>query len=144
MRIPHFFVLVTFIPIATFAAADPSSDIRGVMNAQVAAWNRGDIDGFMDGYLRSDKIEFVSAGKVTRGWQTVRDRYHRKYDRREKMGMLTFSEIKVSSLNANNALVQGRWSLRRKADQPHGSFVLIFRRTPAGWRIVHDQTESAP
>ena len=114
------------------------------MNAQVAAWNRGDIDGFMDGYLRSDKIEFVSAGKVTRGWQTVRDRYHRKYERREKMGTLTFSEIKVSSLNATNALVQGRWSLRRKADQPHGSFVLIFRRTPAGWRIVHDQTESAP
>ena len=116
-------------------------EIRAVMAAQVAAWNRGDIDGFMDGYVRSDKLEFVSGGKITRGWQTVRDRYHRKYDSRAKMGTLAFSEIKVNSLNANNALVTGRWSLRRKTDRPHGSFVLVFKRTAAGWRIAHDQTE---
>lgn len=122
-------------------APDPSAEILAVMNAQVAAWNRGDIDGYMEGYVRSDKLEFVSGGKITRGWQTVRDRYHRKYDTPGKMGTLTFSEIKVSSLNTNNALVQGRWSLRRKADRPHGSFVLVFRRTPAGWRIAHDQTD---
>jgi ketosteroid isomerase-like protein len=121
-------------------AADPTSEIRAVMDRQVAAWNRGDIDGYMDGYVHSDKLEFVSAGKITRGWQTVRDRYHRKYDSRDKMGTLAFSDIKVSSLNAHTAVVQGRWSLRRKADQPHGSFVLIFRRTPSGWRIVHDET----
>jgi ketosteroid isomerase-like protein len=129
---------------SALAAADPTSEIRAVLEAQVAAWNRGDIDGYMDGYVRSDKLEFVSGGKITRGWQTVRDRYRRKYDSREKMGTLSFSDIKVNSLNTNNALVEGRWSLRRKADNPHGSFVLVFKRTSAGWRIAHDQTESAP
>ena len=136
-------ILVATISIATaetVAAADATSEIRAVMDGQVAAWNSGDIDGYMDGYVRSDKLEFVSDGKITRGWQTVRDRYHRKYGSREKMGTLAFSDIKVSSLNANTAVVQGRWSLRRKADQPHGSFVLIFRRTSSGWRIVHDET----
>ena len=136
-------IIVATLSIATagnLVAADATSEIRAVMNRQVAAWNRGDIDGFMDGYVRSDKVEFVSGGKITRGWQTVRDRYHRKYDSREKMGTLTFSDINVSSLNANTAVVQGRWSLRRKTDQPHGSFVLIFRRQPEGWRIVHDET----
>ena len=123
-------------------APDPSDEIRAVMNAQVEAWNRGDIDGYMEGYVHSDKLEFVSGGKISRGWQTVRDRYHRKYDSQAKIGTLTFSEIKVSSLNANHAVVQGRWSLRRKTDRPHGSFVLIFRRLPQGWRIVHDQTET--
>lgn len=123
------------------AAADATAEIRAVLGAQVAAWNRGDIDGFMNGYVRSDKLEFVSGGKITRGWQTVRDRYHRKYDSRAKMGTLAFSDIKVNSLTANDALVTGRWSLRRKADRPHGTFVLVFRRTPSGWRIVHDQTE---
>ena len=120
---------------------DPTDEIRAVLNAQVAAWNRGDIDGYMDGYVRSDKLEFVSGGKITRGWQTVRDRYHRKYDSRAKMGTLSFSDIKVSSLNANIAFVTGRWSLRRKTDQPHGSFALTFKRTSTGWRIVHDQTD---
>ena len=141
-RAKNVFMAVIFlcgVAIAS-AAPDPSAEIRAVLDQQVAAWNRGDIDGYMDGYLRSDKIEFVSAGKITRGWQTVRDRYHRKYDTREKMGTLAFSEIKISSLTANIAAVQGRWSLRRKGDQPHGSFVLIFKRTSAGWRIVHDET----
>ena len=139
MRILFLFLTITF-PVVNAVAADPAPEIRTVMDRQVAAWNRGDIDGYMEGYVRSDKLEFVSGGKITRGWQTVRDRYHRKYDSREKMGTLAFSDIKVSSLNANTVLVQGRWSLRRKADQPHGSFVLIFRRQPEGWRIVHDKT----
>src|SRR3954470_23221119 len=112
---------------------DPGeTEIRAVMNTQVAAWNRGDIDGFMDGYVRSDKLEFVSGGKITRGWQTVRDRYHRRYARREKMGTLTFSDIKINPLNTNHALATGHWSLGRKTDRPHGSFILTFRRTPAG------------
>ncbi|HVF71887.1 MAG TPA: nuclear transport factor 2 family protein [Chthoniobacterales bacterium] len=121
-------------------ANDPSTEIRAVMSSQVAAWNRGDIDGFMEGYARSVTTEFVSGDKITRGWETVRANYRRKYDRREKMGQLTFSEIKVTPLGAGSALVIGRWSLRRKSDRPHGVFTLLFRSTPAGWRIVHDHT----
>ncbi|MFL6590517.1 MAG: YybH family protein [Chthoniobacterales bacterium] len=122
------------------ASTDPTAEVRAVMSAQVAAWNRGDIDGFMNGYWRSERTEFVSGDKVTRGWQTVRDRYRRKYDNREKMGTLTFSEINVTTLGSDAAFVVGRWSLRRKSDRPHGVFTLLFRRTPAGWRIVHDHT----
>src|SRR2546423_14018131 len=115
-----FIALISIATTRSLFAADAASEIRAVMNAQVAAWNRGDIDGFMDGYVRSDKLEFVSGAKITRGWQTVRDRYRKKYSNREAMGTLAFSNIKVSSLNANTAVVEGRWSLRRKADQPHG------------------------
>jgi ketosteroid isomerase-like protein len=126
---------------ATIAAAnDPATEIRAVMTAQVAAWNRGDIDGFMDGYARSSTTEFVSGDKITRGWQTVRDNYLKKYNSREKMGTLTFSEIKVTPLSSEAAIVLGRWQLARKKDKPHGVFTLLFRRTPAGWRIVLDHT----
>jgi ketosteroid isomerase-like protein len=114
--------------------------IRAVLSAQVAAWNRGDIDGFMNGYARSDATEFISGDKLTRGWQTVRDRYKKKYDSREKMGTLHFSELKITSLSGDAALVIGRWRLDRKDDKPHGRFTLLFRRTPEGWRIVHDHT----
>jgi ketosteroid isomerase-like protein len=114
--------------------------IRVVMSEQTAAWNRGDIDGFMNGYARSDATEFVSGDKLTRGWKTVRDRYQKKYDSREKMGALTFSKLKVTLLGSDAALVIGRWKLVRQKDNPHGIFTLLFRRTPAGWRIVHDHT----
>ena len=111
-----------------------------MLAAQVAAWNRGDLDGFMDGYARSDSTEFVSGDKLTRGWQTVRDRYRKKYNNREKMGTLTFSELKITPLSSDAAIAIGRWKLVRKNDTPSGRFTLIFRRTAAGWRIVHDHT----
>src|SRR3954470_14742598 len=101
------------------AASDATADIRAVMSEQVAAWNRGDIDGFMDGYIRSDKLEFVSGTKITRGWQTVRDRYRRKYSSREAMGTLKFSDLKITMLKPHIAMVVGRWELTRKKDRPH-------------------------
>src|SRR4051812_1615628 len=64
--------------------------VRAVLDAQVAAWNRGDIDAFMDGYWRSPRTVFVSGDNLTRGWQTVLDRYRKAYDSREKMGTLSF------------------------------------------------------
>ena len=119
------------------------AEIRAVMSAQVAAWNRGDIDGFMNGYARSDGTEFIAGDKLTRGWQTVRDRYKKKYDSREKMGTLTFSELKITRLSGDAALVIGRWRLARRGDKPHGRFTLLFRRTSDGWRIVHDHSSAA-
>ena len=137
-------VALTFVSTAEAKrTGGASQEIRAVMQAQVAAWNRGDIDGFMEGYARSDATEFVSGDRVTRGWQTVRDRYQKKYDSREKMGTLTFSDLKITQLANDAALVLGRWKLARKGDKPRGRFTLVFRRTAAGWRIVHDHTSSA-
>ena len=139
--VPAAFVLSAAGVLAA-APKNPNADaeIRAVMAAQAAAWNRGDIDGFMEGYARSNSTEFVSGGRLTRGWQTLRDRYKKKYGNREKMGTLTFSNIKITSLSPDAALALGRWKLVRKTDKPHGIFSLLFRRTSAGWRIVHDHT----
>ncbi len=123
--------------------AAPNGEIRQVLNAQASAWNRGDIDAYMDGYARRNTTEFVGGDTLTRGWQTVRDRYRKKYDNREKMGHLTFTEVSITQLNSDAALVTGRWKLARKSDQPHGRFTLLFRRLPEGWRIVHDHSSSA-
>jgi uncharacterized protein (TIGR02246 family) len=119
------------------------SAIRAVLNAQVAAWNRGDLEGYMDGYERSPDIVFVSGDRVTRGWKTVFDRYKRTYDTREKMGVLTFSDVEITMLGKDVAIVLGRWQLKRSKDEPRGRFTLLLRNTRAGWRIVHDHTSSA-
>jgi uncharacterized protein (TIGR02246 family) len=117
--------------------------IRAVMDAQTAAWNRGDIEGFMDGYARSADIVFISGDSLTHGWQTVLDRYKKNYDTREKMGTLAFSDLDIKLVSKDAAVVIGRWQLTRAGDTPHGRFTLIFRRTGGNWRIVHDHTSSA-
>lgn len=117
--------------------------IRAVLDAQTAAWNRGDIEGFMDGYARSSDIVFLSGDTLTHGWQTVLDRYKKNYDTREKMGTLAFSDLEIKVVSKDAAVVIGRWQLTRAGDTPKGRFTLIFRHTKAGWRIVHDHTSSA-
>ncbi|HST50999.1 MAG TPA: nuclear transport factor 2 family protein [Pyrinomonadaceae bacterium] len=117
--------------------------VRSVIESQAAAWNRGDIEGYMEGYAKEDSTEFVSGDSLTRGWQTVLERYKSRYDSRAKMGTLTFSELEIEPLSEYYIMATGRWQLTRDADTPHGRFTLIFRRTVAGWRIVHDHTSSA-
>ena len=119
------------------------SEIQTVLRAQQDAWNRGAVEEFMNGYWRSDQTVFVSGDEVTRGWQKVLDRYKKKYSERAKMGTLTFSDLEITPLSDQSAVVLGSWKLDRANDQPHGRFTLIFRRFAEGWRIVHDHTSAA-
>ena len=142
--------VICYILIAVLACAAPeqtstsAAEIQSVLTAQQDAWNRGDIDAFMNGYARSASTVFVSQDEVSRGWETVRDRYRVKYSDRTKMGTLSFSEIEVTMLSPDAAVVLGRWRLKRTNDELHGRFTLIFKRLPEGWRIVHDHTSAAP
>lgn len=120
----------------TAGCASDADRIRDVLDAQVAAWNRGDIDAFMEGYWKSDELVFKSGADEQRGWQATLDRYRRAYDTREKMGTLSFSELRIGP----DAVVTGRWHLRRAAGDVGGGFTLLFREFPEGWRIVRDET----
>ena len=128
---------------ATQKNAKTIAAIRAVLDAQRDAWNRGDIEGYMDGYERSEQTVFVSGDNVTHGWQTVLDRYKKNYNTREKMGTLTFSDLEITLPGKESALVLGRWHLKRASDEPHGRFTLVFRKTKQGWKIIHDHTSSA-
>jgi ketosteroid isomerase-like protein len=133
-----------FASISVSAAVNATDEIQNLLQSQQDAWNRGDIDAFMEGYWRSDKTVFVSGDEVTRGWQKVLDRYKKKYSDRAKMGTLTFSDLEITPLSADAAVALGAWKLKRAQDHPHGRFTLIFRRFPEGWRIIHDHTSEAP
>jgi ketosteroid isomerase-like protein len=144
-------IAVTFCVLTTLALSAPAqqtetaiAQIRSVLQAQQDAWNRGDIDGFMNGYARSPSTVFVSEDTIRRGWQTVCDRYKKKYPSRPKMGTLKFSDLEITPLSSDWAVATGRWKLKRANDQPHGRFTLILKHLSEGWRIVHDHTSAAP
>lgn len=135
------FLVLTFCSISLFAQSDKQiAAIRKVMDDQAAAWNRGDIDGFMSGYWKSEKLTFISGTDVTRGWQPTLDRYKKSYDTRAKMGVLKFSELEFTILSKDAAVVLGSWALTREKDNPKGKFTLTFRKLKEGWRIVMDHT----
>jgi beta-aspartyl-peptidase (threonine type) len=126
-------------------AAGPSGEeaVRAVLDAQVAAWNKGDLESFMNGYWQSPELTFFSGNNRTQGWQATLDRYRKRYQAEgQEMGQLTFSELKVEMLGPDAAFVRARFQLVRSKDKPTGLFTLIFKRLPEGWRIVHDHTSS--
>jgi ketosteroid isomerase-like protein len=118
--------------------------IREVLDKQAACWNNGDIPGYMEGYWRSDSLVFTSGGSVSRGWRATLEKYSAKYDSRQAMGYLRFSDVEVVFLSESSAWVLGNWELVREADHPRGVFTLVLRKFRAGWKIVHDHTSVAP
>jgi ketosteroid isomerase-like protein len=117
--------------------------IEKILLDQVAAWNAGDIEGYMKGYWNSDSTVFISGGNLTHGYAGVLSRCKKSYDTRDKMGKLEFSELRVRMIAATLGVATGVWRLHRANDQPWGRFTLLVELKPEGWRIVHDHTSSA-
>lgn len=121
-------------------ATTDQAQVRAVLDAQVKAWNRGSVTTFMQGYWNSPETEFVGSSGILRGWQRVLDRYRRSYPDRAAMGHLDFSNLEITMLGPDAAMVVGQFHLKRQNDAPSGIFTLIFRKFPEGWRIIHDHT----
>jgi len=134
-------ILLAAIPCLAFPAT--ADELNVVLSSQAAAWNRGDIEGFMEFYMKSDDLRFASGGGISRGWKTTLERYRRNYPDRSAMGTLEFSELEITELAPDVALAFGRWRLIRETDAPHGLFTLTFRRHDGKWVIVQDHTSSA-
>lgn len=119
---------------------DVASSVLMVLKNQEEAWNRGDLEKYMEGYFSSDSLRFASGAKVSYGWNETLSGYQKSYPDLEAMGRLTFSEIDIDVLSDSSAIVFGRWELERKNDHPNGLFTLLFKLKNQDWRIVHDHT----
>ncbi|MCR5890216.1 nuclear transport factor 2 family protein [Hymenobacter sp. J193] len=116
-------------------------DILQVLTTQTAAWNRGDVAGFMQGYWPSDSLVFIGQKGLTYGWQSTLDNYRRSYPNAEAMGLLTFTNLRVEPLSATAAHVVGRWHLARPAvGDVGGYFLLVFCKLNGRWVIVADHS----
>lgn len=120
--------------------------LPAVLKQQADSWNKGDLHGFMKSYLKSPQISYTSGGIVVNGYDALQKRYVEKYgSKKDTMGQLSFSDLKITELGTKNALCIGNWHLER-AKQPtiDGVFSLIFAKTNDGWKIIHDHTSAKP
>lgn len=143
-----FALLAVLLVISSLAAnsknkeAGATSGVTELLSMQSDAWNKGDIDKFLTGYVNSTEISFVSAESEVWGYEALRDRYVKKYgDNKTTMGELSFGDLKIQNLGADNALCIGHWHLKRDGKDPlNGIFSLVVVRTKSGWKILHDHT----
>ena len=149
MRILRFLALIVFaIPSILVAqnASPAAQAIRAVLDKQAVDWNRGDLDAFAAGHKNSPDILFMGP-TISRGYAQMLDRYRKGYSTKEKMGTLSFTGIEVQPLDERFATVTGNFHLERTSDgggNADGYFLLVFEKTPAGWKIVRDATTVPP
>lgn len=133
--------LVFFLILSSFLSqAQDKQAILTVMHNQELAWNRADVEGFMQGYWKSDSLVFVGKTAPAYGWQTTLDNYKKRYPGKAAMGQLKFTIMQVKVLDAANAFVLGGWHLKRVKGDLGGYYTLWFKKIKGEWKIVCDHT----
>jgi len=138
-------LLLSAVAIHAQASAPPESTaILAVMNKSTDDWNRGDLDAFATCYKNSPDILFIGH-TISRGYVQMLQTYKTNYPTREKMGTLAFTQLEVQPLDAHFATTTGHFHLERTVaggGNADGYFLLVLEKTPAGWKIVRDDTTS--
>lgn len=132
------------IPLLSYSQPGPDipkvkKEIQTILDRQKTAWNKGNIEGFMEDYWKSENFTFQSGNNRLQGWNALLSRYEKSYPG-EKMGKLDFTDIEIKVLSNDIAYVLGRWKLAFKDSSNEGLFTIIFNRKPEGWKIIHDHT----
>ena len=151
MRRAKILGLIVFVAALSAQAGIPSpkddaaTAIKQVLQQQVEAWNRGDVEAFMQGYKDSDDTTFIGKS-IQHGYATILARYKNTYSSRDAMGTLDFSDLEVRSLDPGYAVVTGKFHLARAeaaGGEARGVFSLVWENTPAGWKIILDHSSSS-
>jgi ketosteroid isomerase-like protein len=134
-------LLLLFLAIQTKTEAQKSDQsIRKLLNEQTLAWNRGDLEGFMQGYWKNDSLCFIGKSGVTYGWNNTLANYKKGYPDTAAMGKLQFTILHVQLLSKQYAQVIGKWHLTRSIGNVQGHFTLLLRQLNGQWVIVSDHS----
>lgn len=133
------FVLLIFC-FGLLSAQSDSARIGQMFSRQLAAWNSGDIEGFMKGYWESDSLAFIGKSGVVYGYRNMLDTYKKGYPDTVQMGKLQFDILQMKPLPGETYFVIGKWTLRRTIGDLQGHFSLILRKIRGEWLIVADHS----
>ncbi len=144
--------LITVVALAVPAAAQERDamlqfQLSDQLKRSASDWNRGDLEGFLSDYLRSEEMTFTSGGRILKGFDALSKRYHKTYgEAPDTMGRLSFSDFNVWRLGPAEALLVGRWTLEREDKtgkrKDEGVFTIVMVKFQDQWKILHDHTST--
>ncbi|HEX8315251.1 MAG TPA: DUF4440 domain-containing protein [Flavisolibacter sp.] len=132
--------LFVFTSLISVAQKGEEGKIRQLLANQTKAWNRGDVEGFMQTYWKNDSLMFIGKSGVTRGWQKTLENYKKGYPDTAAMGKLAFDILTVEQLSPGSFFVVGKWMLKRTIGDLSGHYTLLFRKINGRWVIVADHS----
>jgi hypothetical protein len=122
-----------------FGQVNPTDVVIQNMKNQETSWNKGDIQGFMEHYWKSDSLKFIGSKGITYGWQQTLENYKKHYPDKAAMGTLHFTIKEATQLSPTSIYIIGKWELER--EKPIGGyFTLLWRKLNNKWLIVSDHT----
>jgi|DEB19_MinimDraft_3_1074340.scaffolds.fasta_scaffold22693_1 hypothetical protein len=137
MRLLFIFLL---LPALLFSQSKEEKKILNILDQQTKAWNQGDFDRFMIGYLESDSLMYIGKNGVTYGFQSTLANYKKNYAGADKMGQLSFDILHLKKLGKKHYLVVGKWKLKRTAGDVGGHYTLTFEKRNGNWVIIADHS----
>ncbi|KAA3625707.1 MAG: nuclear transport factor 2 family protein [Flavobacterium sp.] len=120
--------------------AEDKRAIREVLDTQRIAWSNNDLEGFMQGYWKSDSLKFYGSRGVTYGWEQTLANYKKGYPTKDHSGTLTFKLNDISKISEGSYWVMGEFFLKRNVGDANGIFMIIFRKIDGEWKIVADMS----
>jgi hypothetical protein len=134
------FLIAVLFPVALFSQSKDEKQILHILDQQTKAWNAGDFDRFMIGYLESDSLMYIGKNGVTYGFQSTLANYKKNYAGADRMGQLSFDILHVKKLGKKHYLVVGKWKLKRTAGDVGGHYTLTFEKRNRAWVIIADHS----
>ena len=117
-------------------------EINNLLDKQVAAWNAGNLEKFMETYWNSEKLVFVGSRGPTYGWQATLDNYKKGYPNKAAMGKLNFKIFDISKIDKKTVFVIGRFELTREIGDLAGHFTLVIQKIKGQWLIISDHSSA--
>lgn len=115
-------------------------EITTIMLQQAKDWSNGNIEGFMEGYIKSDDLKFVGSKGITYGWKQTLENYKKGYPTKDHMGILTFNLLEFDQLAKDVFLVIGKFHLKRTVGDANGMFSIILKQIDGNWKIIADHS----
>lgn len=116
--------------------------ILALIGRMEQAWNRGDFQGYMEGFANPDVV-FVSRGEFQKDWQGTLDHYIRDYGTSPgTRGTLHFFDIKIEMLAPDAAQLISRYQLDRPKNRQDGINTRLMRKREGKWVIALNHVSS--
>lgn len=134
------FLFLLALPFLVHSQSKDEQEIRRLLATQTQEWNRGDIEGFMQTYWKSDSLMFIGKTGVHFGWQNTLNNYKKSYPDTTAMGKLSFDIITVRKLSPEYYYVVGKWMLQRSIGDLSGHYDLLLKKIKGKWYIISDHS----
>jgi uncharacterized protein (TIGR02246 family) len=117
-------------------APGPEKEIYDEVTKACDAWNRHDLDGYLDSFWRSDALVVVVEGETVHGWDLLSKALHTGYPNPSEMGVLTLDRAQVQMLAPDFAEVLTWDTISFAKKKEFGTSTIVMKRLPEGWRVV--------